>query len=62
MSGPARKFTGGNVNFLVEEEYKLALDEAARLEHVRRSDIMRRIVREWYEGYPFDARDDQSAA
>jgi len=49
MSGPTKKYTGGNVNFLIEEEYRRALDEAAAQQHVRRSDIMRRIVKEWYE-------------
>lgn len=62
MSGPTKKYTGGNVNFLIEWEYRRALDEAAERQHVRRSDIMRQIVKDWYEGYPFDPADDQSAA
>jgi hypothetical protein len=49
MSGPTRKYTGGNVNFLIEEEYREALDEAARRARVRRSDIMRLIVKQWAE-------------
>jgi len=49
MSGPTKRYTGGNVNFLIEASYRDALDRAAELNHVRRSDIMRKIVKEWYE-------------
>lgn len=49
MSGPPKRYTGGNVNFLIEEQYRRALDDAAERQHVRRSDIMRKIVKDWYQ-------------
>jgi len=61
MSGPTKKYKGGNVNFLIELPQRKALDHAAEQDHVRRSDIMRRIVAEWYEREGYDFADTEAA-
>lgn len=63
MSGPTKRYTGGNVNFLIEGKYREALDQAAERDNVNRSDIMRGIVREWYEhGGAANGQQDKEAA
>jgi hypothetical protein len=48
MSGPTKRYDGGNVNFLVTEEHLVALDLMAERENVYRSDIMRDMVEAWF--------------
>jgi hypothetical protein len=61
MSGPTKKYTGGNVNFLIEMGYRIALDTAAERTHVRRSDVMRTIVEQWYKNEGMDLDEDVQA-
>lgn len=56
MSGPTKKYTGGNVNFLIQMEHREALDAAAERDNVYRSDVIREIVKKWYEREVKDGR------
>lgn len=48
MSGPQKKFTV-NVNFLLEEDLRDQIDAYAERNGVRRSDVMRKMVKDWCE-------------
>ena len=61
MSGPTKKYRR-NINFLVEEPYWIALDVFAERKNVRRSDVMREIVRHWYENAGMDVDTEVQSA
>lgn len=49
MSGPTKRYTGGNVNFLIEQEYRDALDAEAESKGIYRSDVVREIIKQYFD-------------
>jgi hypothetical protein len=49
MGGPAKKYDGGNINFVVEKRVADALREEAARRNMIRSDLLREILDKWYK-------------
>ena len=47
MSGPTRRYDGGNVNFLIKLIDRDVIDAVAEQAGTNRSEILRKIVADW---------------